>query len=240
MAIQVEDYEELKDYYNKLQEYYEVDQLRTVDHSMTKSIYITDPDGNGIELFCNTFEQAEEGLAEMRRPRSPEHRAGLRLDPTADTNWDHWGRTLCAPMFVCRVSVCNRNSDIRIRAAALDLDGTIIGPDEMITPACGMQSYACRREFRCSSPPGGSRRTSSTTPANWTWPAPSCPTAARPSWTPCRNGTSGAPTSAGAGPGGARTGEELGARFVATHVEGTFRRLADIPTGISYASPPWT
>ena len=68
MAIQVEDYEELKDYYSKLQQYYEVDQLRTVDHSMTKSIYITDPDGNGIELFCNTFDTAEEGLAEMRRP----------------------------------------------------------------------------------------------------------------------------------------------------------------------------
>ena len=68
MAIQVEDYEELKDYYNRLQEYYEVTELRTVDHSMTKSIYIKDPDGNGIELFCNTFATAEEGLAEMRRP----------------------------------------------------------------------------------------------------------------------------------------------------------------------------
>ena len=68
MAIQVEDYEELKDYYNKLQQYFEVDELRTVDHSMTKSIYIKDPDGNGIELFCNTFAVAEDGLAEMRRP----------------------------------------------------------------------------------------------------------------------------------------------------------------------------
>ena len=38
------------------------------DHSMTKSIYIKDPDGNGIELFCNSFETAEEGLDEMRRP----------------------------------------------------------------------------------------------------------------------------------------------------------------------------
>ena len=34
---------------------------------MTKSIYIKDPDGNGIELFCNTFDTAEEGLEEMRR-----------------------------------------------------------------------------------------------------------------------------------------------------------------------------
>ena len=68
MAIQVEDYEELKDYYSRLQEYYEVAELRTVDHSMTKSIYIKDPDGNGIELFCNSFDTPEEGLAEMRRP----------------------------------------------------------------------------------------------------------------------------------------------------------------------------
>lgn len=68
MAIQVEDYDELKDYYRKLQEYYETDDLRTVDHSMTKSIYIKDPDGNGIELFCNSFEDAADGLAEMRRP----------------------------------------------------------------------------------------------------------------------------------------------------------------------------
>ena len=68
MAIQVEDHAELSDYYSKLQEYFEVDQLRTVDHSMTKSIYINDLDGNGIELFCNSFAAAEDGLAEMRRP----------------------------------------------------------------------------------------------------------------------------------------------------------------------------
>ena len=68
MAIQVEDYEELSDYYRRLQEYYEVDDLRTVDHSMTKSIYINDPDGNGIELFCNSFDDPADGLAEMRRP----------------------------------------------------------------------------------------------------------------------------------------------------------------------------
>jgi catechol-2,3-dioxygenase len=35
---------------------------------MTKSIYLQDPDGNGIELFCNSFDDPEEGLAEMRRP----------------------------------------------------------------------------------------------------------------------------------------------------------------------------
>ena len=68
MAIQVEDWEELKDYHKKLSEYFEASELRTTDHSMTRSIYIKDPDGNGIELFCNSQATSEEGLAEMRRP----------------------------------------------------------------------------------------------------------------------------------------------------------------------------
>ena len=67
MAIQVEDWEELQDYHTKLQEYFEDSGIRTTDHSMTKSIYIKDPDGNGIELFCNSQDTAKEGLAEMRR-----------------------------------------------------------------------------------------------------------------------------------------------------------------------------
>jgi len=67
MAIQVEDFEELTDYHTKLQEYFEGSGIRTTDHSMTKSIYIKDPDGNGIELFCNSQDTAEDGLAEMRR-----------------------------------------------------------------------------------------------------------------------------------------------------------------------------
>ena len=66
MAIQVEDFAELTDYYTTLQEYFEKSDLRTVDHGMTRSIYIQDPDGNGIELFCNSQEQAEDGLAVMR------------------------------------------------------------------------------------------------------------------------------------------------------------------------------
>ena len=67
MALQVEDLDMLKEYYQRLQEYGLTD-LRTTDHSMTKSIYLKDPDGNGIELFCNSQDSAEEGLAEMRRP----------------------------------------------------------------------------------------------------------------------------------------------------------------------------
>jgi catechol-2,3-dioxygenase len=67
LAIQVEDYQELRDYYFRLQKL-GVPISRTTDHSMTKSIYLNDPDGNGVELFCNSFEDAAEGLAEMTRP----------------------------------------------------------------------------------------------------------------------------------------------------------------------------
>jgi catechol 2,3-dioxygenase len=67
MALQVEDFDTLTQYYHRLQEFgVEID--RTTDHGMTKSIYLKDPDGNGIELFCNSTETVEEGLADMRRP----------------------------------------------------------------------------------------------------------------------------------------------------------------------------
>ena len=66
MALQVEDFDMLTEYYHVLQENGIID-FRTTDHGMTKSIYIEDPDGNGIELFCNSFAKAEDGLAEMRR-----------------------------------------------------------------------------------------------------------------------------------------------------------------------------
>ncbi len=67
MALQVEDFEMLTEYYHRLNELgVEID--RTIDHQMTKSIYLQDPDGNGIELFCNSHENAADGLEEMRRP----------------------------------------------------------------------------------------------------------------------------------------------------------------------------
>ena len=65
MALQVEDFETLTEYYHKLEDH--KIEMRTTDHSMTRSIYISDPDGNGIELFCNSQENALDGLAEMRR-----------------------------------------------------------------------------------------------------------------------------------------------------------------------------
>ena len=66
MALQVEDFDMLTEYYHVLQQNGIID-FRTTDHGMTKSIYIEDPDGNGIELFCNSFDKPEDGLAEMRR-----------------------------------------------------------------------------------------------------------------------------------------------------------------------------
>jgi catechol 2,3-dioxygenase len=67
MALQVEDWDMLQAFYTHLNAK-GVEIARTTDHSMTKSIYLKDPDGNGIELFCNSFDTAEEGLAEMKRP----------------------------------------------------------------------------------------------------------------------------------------------------------------------------
>jgi len=65
MALQVEDFDTLTEFYHRLEDY--KIEMRTTDHSMTKSIYISDPDGNGIELFCNSQDNAVDGLAEMRR-----------------------------------------------------------------------------------------------------------------------------------------------------------------------------
>ena len=66
MALQVEDFDTLTEFYHRLNDH--GIELRTTDHSMTKSIYISDPDGNGIELFCNSQEDAADGLAVMKSP----------------------------------------------------------------------------------------------------------------------------------------------------------------------------
>ncbi len=67
MALQVENFEVLSEYFHILKDN-EIADVRTTDHGMTKSIYLQDPDGNGIEQFCNSFDEAADGLAEMRRP----------------------------------------------------------------------------------------------------------------------------------------------------------------------------
>ena len=64
MAIQVEDFDTLTAYYNRLKDTGIID--RTTDHGMTSSIYLTDPDGNGIELFCNNQENPADGLEIMK------------------------------------------------------------------------------------------------------------------------------------------------------------------------------
>ena len=66
-AVQVEDFDALKEFYHHLKAR-GVKADRTTDHHMTKSVYFHDPDGNGIEVFCNTHDDPAEGLAEMRRP----------------------------------------------------------------------------------------------------------------------------------------------------------------------------
>ena len=64
MALQVEDFDMLTKYYNALTtNNIAID--RTTDHGMTSSIYLEDPDGNGIELFCNNQENPADGLAIM-------------------------------------------------------------------------------------------------------------------------------------------------------------------------------
>ena len=65
-AVQVEDLEALKELYGNLKEH--GIEPSTVDHGMSGSLYINDPDGNGIEFYFDKFDSAEEGLAEIRRP----------------------------------------------------------------------------------------------------------------------------------------------------------------------------
>jgi len=64
MALQVEDFNMLTEYHHML-ELNNIKIDRTTDHGMTSSIYLKDPDGNGIELFCNNQDNPEEGLELM-------------------------------------------------------------------------------------------------------------------------------------------------------------------------------
>lgn len=66
-AVQLESFEALKELHTRLGEY-GVPVQRTVDHGMSGSLYLADPDGNGIEFFFDKFEDPAEGMAEMRRP----------------------------------------------------------------------------------------------------------------------------------------------------------------------------
>ena len=63
MELQVEDFDMLTKYYHVLKDRELID--RTTDHGMTSSIYLKDPDGNGIELFCNNQDNPADGLSMM-------------------------------------------------------------------------------------------------------------------------------------------------------------------------------
>ncbi len=54
MGWQLENYEALKAAYTELKDK-GIEVLRTTQHNITNSIYVKDPDGVVIELFCNRF-----------------------------------------------------------------------------------------------------------------------------------------------------------------------------------------
>ena len=122
------------------------------------------------------------------------------------------------------------DSDIRIRAAALDLDGTIIGPDELITPA--VQDAVTRLSARIPvfiatgrEPQdvfGYARQLGLTGPQLSDGGAAILdPVACTHIWS-ANLGPELAPDVLG-------LIEQLEANFVATHLRGTFRRVMDIP-----------
>jgi len=64
-AFKVENYGALQEAHKRLVEANAtIDHI--VDHGMTRSVYFLDPDGIEMELFCNTFDTEEEGLAFMK------------------------------------------------------------------------------------------------------------------------------------------------------------------------------
>ena len=64
-AFQVDDYKALQDAHGRLTRAGAIiDHI--VDHGMTRSVYFLDPDGLMMELYCNTFDTEEAGLAFMK------------------------------------------------------------------------------------------------------------------------------------------------------------------------------
>lgn len=64
-AFQVDNYQALQEAHSRLiAAQATIDHI--VDHGMTRSVYFLDPDGIAMELYCNTFDTEEEGLAFMK------------------------------------------------------------------------------------------------------------------------------------------------------------------------------
>jgi catechol 2,3-dioxygenase len=63
VALQVGSFAELQECYRTLKAH-NVTITATIDHSITKSVYFLDPDGNGFELYCDV---GEDGLERIRR-----------------------------------------------------------------------------------------------------------------------------------------------------------------------------
>ena len=121
-------------------------------------------------------------------------------------------------------------SNIPIRAAALDLDGTIIGPDERITPAVkdAVARLAARIPVFIATGREPHDVFNYARQLGLTGPQLSDGGAAILDPVECKH-----IWSANLGPELApdvlALVEELGANFVATHVQGTFRQVSDIP-----------
>ena len=121
-------------------------------------------------------------------------------------------------------------SNIRIKAAALDLDGTLIGPDELITPAVldAVRRLSARVPVFIATGREPQDVFSYARQLGLTGPQLSDggaaildPVACRHIWS-ANLGPELAPEVLG-------LIEQLDSHFVATHVQGTFRRMVDIP-----------
>jgi catechol-2,3-dioxygenase len=66
MAWQVGSFDELKAAYRELKaDGFSID---TVEHNVTRSLYVLDPDGNRVELYCDMFAtHAPTGFEAMQR-----------------------------------------------------------------------------------------------------------------------------------------------------------------------------
>ena len=76
VALQVGSFAELKECYRTLKAH-NVTITATIDHSITKSIYFLDPEGNGFELY---YDVGEDGLERIRRGEAAAF-APLNLEP---------------------------------------------------------------------------------------------------------------------------------------------------------------